>query len=693
MDKKLVEEKGMCDADMLELLTEGSQADREKTFKQKGDGLYRCVNRWGEEKERCILINESLIEDDEKWMSEQGNAKIDMELACKYEKTLEERFYQGLFKIEQWSNKVIQLCEIMREKKHPELRHKKGDSEEIGMEKADERADVFDDYSRRIERDIVEKFRNKGCDMSFVEEYRKAFFQGFNVPLEETRSKAYFLRNNMLYNIRKGGEAEQNHIEKVQKKVNAVIKSYCKTQAIKEKITGKDITDIDKKRIRKNAREAACEFIFLQKNWDVKLWMELIFLKFYKEIQDKKPKVAFVEGTRKIEKELLGERREWIKKECKKWFAEKGNYDIWQFTEKAVMELTELEDEDKRLDLMNYTIKPDSSIYPEIEMIIAHGDVKQEGLECEAGFYGRLLPKVLKGKDETNMNPYVACLLWKKCNVPFSRMFQITPIAITYKDKKVMTAYKEVRKPKHSIGAISVALEDNPNKSDFWYIPKKYRRLSQVCIELSGPEKIKITVEYFNLESLAIELPYSNAMERISNLEDEKVAEILEMAEFGTKEELIKYCAEMVVRNYCREFFGIPYHVFQRIKCHADVTITIHPLVFYKPDGTIQVGYAGSFKRNQMTRSGGCDYIELYEKQVWKNREELEKDWEKVKEQIILLLKEKWIEINEEKKYYSEYAMHMSDFFQVVYKEPYIIEEKDAERIIKRISTEDMISW
>ena len=32
MDKKLVEEKGMCDADMLELLTEGSLADREKTF-------------------------------------------------------------------------------------------------------------------------------------------------------------------------------------------------------------------------------------------------------------------------------------------------------------------------------------------------------------------------------------------------------------------------------------------------------------------------------------------------------------------------------------------------------------------------------------------------------------------------------------------------------------------------------------
>ena len=101
-----------CNVDMLELLTEGSQADREKAFKQMGDGLYRCLNSMGEEQKECILINEHLIEDDKEWWSEQGNAKIDMELACKYQKVLEERFYKPLLVIKQLDSKVTQLCEI-----------------------------------------------------------------------------------------------------------------------------------------------------------------------------------------------------------------------------------------------------------------------------------------------------------------------------------------------------------------------------------------------------------------------------------------------------------------------------------------------------------------------------------------------------------------------------------------------------
>ena len=67
------EEKVMwCDVDMLELLTEGSQEDREKAFKQMGDGLYRCLNSFGEEKRQCILIDKHLIENDIIWWNEQG---------------------------------------------------------------------------------------------------------------------------------------------------------------------------------------------------------------------------------------------------------------------------------------------------------------------------------------------------------------------------------------------------------------------------------------------------------------------------------------------------------------------------------------------------------------------------------------------------------------------------------------------
>ena len=57
---------------------------------------------------------------------------------------------------------------------------------------------------------------------------------------------------------------------------------------------------------------------------------------------------------------------------------------------------------------------------------------------------------------------------------------------------------------------------------------------------------------------------------------------------------------------------------------------------------------------NEMTRSVGGECIGLYEKQLWKDRESLEEDWENVKEQMISLLKEEWIEINKSKKWIEE---------------------------------------
>ena len=236
-------------------------------------------------------------------------------------------------------------------------------------------------------------------------------------------------------------------------------------------------------------------------------------------------------------------------------------------------------------------------------------------------------------------------------------------------------------------------IEVNSEEDDFWYIPKRKRRIRAVCIELAGPEKIKITVEYLGLDTWVIELPYSNAMERIANMKEERVNKILELAEFETKESLMKYCADMVVRNYCREYFGIPYEVFQRIKCYANVTITIYPLVFCKPDGNLQAGYVGKFMRNQGTQFGGDGYIEVYEKQVWQDREVMEKEWEEVKREMGVLLKEEWLKYNAHKKYYSEYAMQQPDFFEFIYKEPYIIGESDAERIMQKIRSSDEIHW
>ena len=663
-----------CNVDMLELLTEGSQADREKAFKQMGDGLYRCLNSMGEEQKECILINEHLIEDDKEWWSEQGNAKIDMELACKYQKVLEKRFYKPLLVIKQLDSKVTQLCEILRDKKHPELRHKKEDSEVVRRKKADARAEKFNEYSKEIRRKIFQEFLKNGCDPSFLEYMRNPYS---------------FLRNNMLFNCRKGGTT---CIRRARNSVNLIIESYLESEKITDEIKGEKIKKLKEESIKKEAREIACDFIFLKREWDAKLWMELIFLKFYKDINAKKS------GLKNVDEKTLEERRIWIREESKKWFVEQENKYSWQFTEKAVMELDELEDKGEKLDLLNYTITLNLSMNSEINMIISHSDVGKSALGIEFGVAKatRGITKRLQQKDVKDMNPYVACLLWKLSNVSFERLFQIAATNMTNKDRKLMNAYKEARKPKNCMEELMLGLEEievNSEKDDFWYIPKRKRRIRAVCIELAGPEKIKITVEYLGLDTWVIELPYSNAMERIANMKDERVNKILELAEFETKESLMKYCADMVVRNYCREYFGISYEVFQSIKCYANVTITIYPLVFCKPDGNLQVGYVGKFMRNQGTRFGGDGYIEVYEKQVWQNREVMEKEWEEVRRKMGVLLKEEWLKDNAHKKYYSEYAMQQPDFFEFIYKEPYIIGESDAERIMQKIRSSDEIHW
>ena len=56
-------------------------------------------------------------------------------------------------------------------------------------------------------------------------------------------------------------------------------------------------------------------------------------------------------------------------------------------------------------------------------------------------------------------------------------------------------------------------------------------------------------------------------------------------------------------------------------------------------------------------------------------------------------MKEEWLKDNAHKKYYSEYAMQQPDFFEFIYKEPYIIGESDAERIMQKIRSSDEIHW
>ena len=345
---------------------------------------------------------------------------------------------------------------------------------------------------------------------------------------------------------------------------------------------------------------------------------------------------------------------------------------------------------------MNYTITLNWSMFSEINMIISHSDVDKTCLEMEMGLSGRGLTKRIEHEKVKDMNPYIACGLWKASNVSFERMFQFKADRTTNKDRRVIDAYLQVREPENIYESMSWEMDHlyaKPNRRPFWFMPNRDTEISHVFIELSGSDRIKFTVEFYSMlvDPLVVENPCSGAMKNIVKLKDEKALEIVERAGFETKEQLLKYCAEMVVKNYCKEFLGVPYEVFQRIKCHVDVTIRIQPVVFYQPDGKIQVGYESCFMRNQMTRFGGNGYVELFEKQVWSDREAFEKDWVKRREQIFLILKEKWLEINAREKYYSEYAMQMSDFFKADYVEPCIVDQKDAERLIKRFRTEDTI--
>lgn len=671
-----------CDVDMLELLTEGTQEDREKAFKQMGDGLYRCLNSFGEEKRQCILIDKHLIENDIIWWNEQGKAKIDMELACKYQKVLEERFYDALLLIEQLDSKVTQFCEILRDREYPEFQHKKEDSEEIKDAKRKFRAEVFDDYCCKIREKIIENFREAGYEESFL---KKPGQHGFWCQ-------------NMLYNCRKDDEnkEKQKHITKVINCVNMALESGCKENNIEDEITASSISDDRRAQIKKKARNISCGFIFLSRDWDIKLWMELFFLKYYKEMNDKRPglKTDMVKGG--YDEESLKKRRSWIRKESTEWFVQKENRYTWQLTEEAVKNLVELESKEERMELLNYTIRVNLSTLTKINVIITHSDTPKKALDSEFGLKPGAFTRRLQQQTVKDMHPYVACLAWQESHVPFEELFQIIAINKTHKDEKVIQAYNEVSIPESLNDALALTskhMEAKPDKRNFWYMPKRDARIARICIELSGPDQIKCIVEYasFKVEPLVINLPYSYGMENIANLKEEKMAELLELAEFETKEALIKYCAEMMVRNYCREYFGIPYEVFQQIKCYANVTITVYPLVFCKPDGRIQVGYAGYFKRNQMTRFGGDGYIEIYEDQVWQDREALEKDWQEVREKMGVFLKEEWLKDNAPKKYYSEYAMQQPDFFEYIYKEPYIVEESDAERIMRKIRSEDEI--
>ena len=686
------------DVNLIEKLTEGSQEDREKYFVQKGDCLYRCVDSMGNEKKTCILINEELIKSDEKWYREQRNAEIDMEMACKYQKVLEERFYKVLLIIERLEGKVKHFLGICREKEHPEFRHKEEDRQQIRDAKAKTRADVFSEYCEGIFKKIIDKFEVKGYETSFLEDHNQ---------------REFFL-NNMLYNCRKEEEniEKQNHISNVVDSVNGGIKAWCEEKKIKEvkiieikiieikKIGDKDIDESRKRFLKREARKKSCEFIFLPRKWGMKLWMELISSKFYKEIRDNKPKLDIDREKNSCGEEKPKSRNEWIRVESKKWFVEKGDRYTWQLTEAAVMKLEELKDQEKRMDLLNYTIKVNLSILPEMNMIITHSDEQKQLLDMEIGYGAgsRRFTKTLQHEKVKDIYPYVVCLAWKKSNVSFERVFQIAAIDKTNKDRKVMDAYSEIQQPKNLFDAISLGIdhmEAKPDEKDFWYMPRKDAGISSVDIELIGSGKIKCTVEYssFIVEPLVMEIPYSKAMELISKMNEEKIAEMLDLTEFETKEALIKHCADMVVRNYCKEFLGIPYELFQEVKCYANLTITIHPLIFCKPDGKREVGYVGFFKRNQGTRFAGDGYIAIYEEQVWQAQEALDKDWEDVKGKIGMLLKEKWLTDYEQKKYYSEYAMSMTDFFEYNYEEPYIVGENDAERIKQKILSGHEIHW
>ena len=677
---------------------------RKKNFSKRDDCIYKQTGACSEFSNDWLIINKPLIESDAKWLSKQRNTKIDLELAYKYMLELAERFKQLLSKVELMDCWVSQLCRAKQRKDHPEYNYKKEDNEKGKNEKSVSRVNYCNECRRKIQELIIDEWCKEEDEKEFV---------------KQLPDQIAFLRQNLLYN----GRIESRRVNSRLKKVKDVIKQFSKAMdlgEIKERIK---LSTEEEERLEKEAIEQAYKMVFLERTWDVETCIEIILSKIYEEIDSNMPVLNIKvksneEKTEKQknendEKETLEEqknkkqkkkkkekseeekRRDWIKGECEKYFIEKGNGYTWQLTENAVMKLSRLEDREKCLDLMNYTITINASMCSELNWIISKSEVKKETLEVRAGFVygGGAITKLLKQKDVKTINPFVACLLWKESRVSFERLFEVRPVEITYQDKRVMNAYLETRERirlerksnvlldlSERLGRINfetVYGKDYEEKDCFWYTPMITKEPRRICMELCDCSKIRFTLEYSSVieEPLVSEMPFSGAMQSMLLREEKEAEEIATNAGYETIWDYLKYCAEMMVRKYCDTNLGISYPVFQKIKCFAKMTIQIYPLILERLDGKLQIEFVAMFTKNKDAGKLDINLVECIADALWDNKEEMKKDEEDIKDYIQSVVVEKCVKWNESEKVFSDLMMNLPGFFEYIYEKPTIINE------------------
>lgn len=536
----------MSEIKIRELLTESDQEERDEFFIQKNEYLYQYADVLGNKREEFILINVAQIRDDTTWMNRQDSGRIDLETACAYREYLEKWYCEVLVQMKEADERISRFCIVKRKEEKPQYNPKDGETEEEKEQKRAFRLKYHNTYRNQIMIDIAAELR------------------------EETEYIESYLLGKKLDVMKKKENAANGFIEKFLAVVEKVLKEHwdaLKTNEEQYISTLKGNTDkneLEKQKevfrerewIKKQARQESCEQIFGYRKWNVETWLELLFLKFYQKVDRHKP----VNG-----------RKNWIEEETKKWFViEEKNKNVWQFTKEAVMQLTELEDEEQRLDLVNYKISPNISLYDEIQGKISATGIKKDYLEKKAGVSEKGIIKRLKQNVKV-MEPFTACVLWKECNLSFENMFQITALDIPNEEQFFRTVCQEViGETKRKINEIAIPeLYQKNGENNFWYTPMLEVTPVEINIELRSPEKITMTIEYatFFMKPLVIELPYSRAMKEIAALEPEKISEIAKKTGYETKEDILKYSAEMMARNYCRIFLGIPYEEFQKIKC------------------------------------------------------------------------------------------------------------------------------
>lgn len=514
----------------------------ENCFFEKSKGFYQYVNQYGNKTDEFILINETEIKNDYAWMKEknvQKKDKIDLELARTYQKVLEERYYKIIVEMETLANRIHYLSVAIRQEEKPEYNPSELDSEEEKANKADYRVVYHNLYRKLIVTDIAGKLKKN---------------------IEDINS---YLYDEKLYVLNKKENYGKRFMEEFSNAVEEVVTEYwnlLETDEDRYMSAKKEQRKKDEKLIQKSARrkaeEAAYNQIFLYRTEKVENWIELLFLKFYQELDARKP---------------FENRKEWLANETKVWFEiEEKSENVWKFTKEAVGKLTELEDEAKRLDLMNYRITPNVLFYEKIKEKILEYDIKKDYLESKAAVSEKGIIKKLNGKMKV-MEPFTACVLWKECNVSFEQFFRITPVEIPKREEEFRRVCKEIidKTEKLSDKVFTHSrYKKNFDENDFWYTPMLEFSPIEICINLSSLERVKIIITYgtFLMEPVVIELPYSKAMKKIMRLEDENIEKILKDTGYETKEELLQYCAEIMARNYCKIFLGIPYDEFQNRK-------------------------------------------------------------------------------------------------------------------------------